>query len=542
MKKYISLFLALCLSLSVLTGCGLFQGQQTEDKNDAITVSLGNGTSVVCTDRGAEISLDVSVTGTDNKSVIFIVDEEADYVSIDEDTYKLTVAAGVPDGYVFSVTVVSAANKSKYDKKTFTVTVSDAETPDVDPNPDLGDGKPVYLPDGRIKAPTEYLVDDFTDGVDPDKWYISTQTWGGLPDYRGCLTENVSYTDDGILLLKAQGMYSADQPLSGAAVITRETYGAGSYSVAMKVMPRLGACNAVWTYYYGRGGQDNHEIDIELPGHKTPGGGEIGYDRVLNTNWLSETNSASQGIVTESPANDGKWHLYRFDWHTSPSPRIDYYVDGVLTHTATELVPSIKGLFWIGCWLPNSWCGVPDFEVDYMMVDWFSYVPFGQPTVEPDVTPRPASYEGNAAKYPKTPVDMPVTDYISNGTFEGDAAAWQTSGGARIVTEEKYRGQKSLSLPGGASASQTITAVYGGFRYDLSAFMKTSGAARLEVRFYNRGGAEIPAGTKTFNVGSNAFAEVGGEIAAPVGSDYMIVSIVSESGAAYADDVSVRLK
>ena len=310
----------------------------------------------------------------------------------------------------------------------------------------------------------------------------------------------------------------------------------------MKVMPRLGACNAVWTYYYGRGGQDNHEIDIELPGHKTPGGGEIGYDRVLNTNWLSETNSASQGIVTESPANDGKWHLYRFDWHTSPSPRIDYYVDGVLTHTATDLVPSIKGLFWIGCWLPNSWCGVPDFEVDYMMVDWFSYVPFGQPTVEPDVTPRPASYEGNAAKYPKTPVDMPVTDYISNGTFEGDAAAWQTSGGARIVTEEKYRGQTSLSLPGGASASQTITAVYGGFRYDLSAFMKTSGAARLEVRFYNRGGAEIPAGTKTFNVGSNAFAEVGGEIAAPVGSDYMIVRIVSESGAAYADDVSVRLK
>ena len=39
-----------------------------------------------------------------------------------------------------------------------------------------------------------------------------------------------------------------------------------------------------------------------------------------------------------------------------------------------------------------------------------------------------------------------------------------------------------------------------------------------------------------------AFAEVGGEIAAPVGSDYMIVRIVSESGAAYADDVSVRLK
>lgn len=117
MKKYISLFLALCLSLSVLTGCGLFQGQQTEDKNDAITVSLGNGTSVVCTDRGAEISLDVSVTGTDDKSVIFIVDEEADYVSIDEDTYKLTVAAGVPDGYVFTVTVFPPQTKANTIKR-----------------------------------------------------------------------------------------------------------------------------------------------------------------------------------------------------------------------------------------------------------------------------------------------------------------------------------------------------------------------------------------------------------------------------------------
>lgn len=542
MKRYISLLLALCLSLTFLSGCGLFGEDPSSETNENISVSLDNGTSIVCGPSGTQLQLSVTVTGAEDDSVIFIVDEEAGYVSIDEQTYLLTIAAGVPDGYVFSVTVVSAENRSKYDSKQFTVTVSSAETPDADPNPDLGDGMPVYLPDGRIQAPSEYLVDDFNEGIDPEKWYISTQTWGGLPDYRGCMTENVSYTEDGILLLKAQGKYSTDQPLSGAAVITRDTYGAGSYSVAMKVMPRLGACNAIWTYYYGRGGEDNHEIDIELPGHVTPGGGEIGYDRVLNTNWLSERNSASQGVITETPANDGKWHLYRFDWHTSPTPRIDYYVDGVLTHSATELVPSIKGLFWIGCWLPNAWCGEPDFEVDYMMVDWFSYVPFGQPTVEPDVTPRPASYESDLSKYPSSPVSMPVTDYISNGTFEGNAAAWQTSGAVQFASDEGIGNSTGLVLNGNAGASQTITAVYAGFSYDLSAYAKTSGSAQIKVSFYNRNGAVIPAGTKIFDMPSGQYALIGGEISAPIGSDYMIVEIVSESGSAYADNLSVRLK
>ncbi|MBP5307849.1 MAG: glycoside hydrolase family 16 protein, partial [Clostridia bacterium] len=393
-------------------------------------------------------------------------------------------------------------------------------------------GAPVYLEGGRIKAPDKYLVDDFSRGVDAERWYISTQTWGGLADYQGCKTENVSYTADGILLLKAQGRFSTDVPLSGSAVITRETYGAGSYSVAMKVMPRLGACNALWTYYYGRGGRDNHEIDIELPGHRTPGGGEIGYDRVLNTNWIAESSYTSSGNFTASPANDGKWHLYRFDWHTYPTPRVDYYVDGVLTHSETRNVPSIKGLFWMGVWLPNAWCGQPDFEVDYMMVDWFSFVPFNQPTE--DSWPVPGGYEADVSKYPSAPVSMPVTDYISNGTFEGNAQAWNISGGN--IGGGAYAGANALSLSGGATASQTITAVYAGFEYDLSVY--ALGGGSVDVNFYARNGNLIS--TQTLSVNSSVYTAFTKKITAPQGSDRMTVTLKAGDSVKY-DNVSLKL-
>ena len=551
MRKIFCLFLTLCLCFATFAGCN--SGVSGTETNDAITVFLQNEGEITCTENGGSLQLGVTVTGAKDKTVIFIIDEEKEFVSINED-YLLTIEAGVPNGYAFTVTAVSKENKSKYSAKNFTVKLSTSgkpedpdqpSKPDPEPiEPDAPAPKPEYLPSGRIKAPTVNLIDDFSQGISPDKWYIANRSWGG-DHWNGCKPENVSYTADGIALLKVQGKYSTDLPMTGAVIITHDTYGAGRFSVAAKVMPRLGGCNAMWTFYYANGGNTNHEIDIEMPGHITSGdnrGGEIGYDRVLNTNWLAENNSVSVGTKTATPANDGKWHLYSFEWHTSPTPRVDYYVDGVKTCSSTEVIPTIKGFFEIGCWLPNSWCGDPDFDTDYMMVDWVAYDPYDEPNTPQPAPAHPGAY-ATPAQHPQAPVAMPQTDYISNGTFERDADAWAKTGSANITTAAKYEGAKGLSLTGSSEASQTITAVYGGFKYDLSAFAKVkSGSAKIEVTFKNRAGTILSAGTKTFNLSLAEFAKVGGEVVAPAGSENMTVKIVSTSGTIYVDNVSLRLK
>ena len=539
-NRLFSILLAICIAFTFSAGCVNNENSASVGENtDNLQIVIANESIINCnSENGVVFGLDIVVTGVTDRSVGFIIDETNSFVSVNEENYTLVIKPGVPDKYVFRLTVYSLVDRSKNAYKDFTVRVENNNQgdnpstndkplgPDVPVVPDLGDGKPVYLDNGRIKEPNN-IVDSFNGGVNPSKWYISTQTWGGLPNYNGCRSENVSYTSDGILLLKTQGLYSTDIPLSGAAIITKETYGAGSYQVAMKVVPRLGVCNAIWTYYYGRGGEDNHEIDIELPGHK-----------VLNTNWLSERRSTSKGIITETPANDGDWHVYRFDWHTAPTPRIDYYVDGVLTHSESNLVPTYKGLFWIGAWLPRNWCGQPDFEVDYMMVDWFSYTPFNQPTT--DSTPIPAAYETDLNKYPWSPVSMPETSYISNGTFEGNASAWKTSDGASI-SGGAYEGDKCLTLNASSSANQTITAVYGGFEYDLSAYAKSASSGNITVTFYNRNNELLSSGTKTFEISSNAYSKITGRVTAPIGSDYMVVTVNGVSGITQVDNLILRL-
>lgn len=246
------------------------------------------------------------------------------------------------------------------------------------------------------------FLDDFSGGIAMDSWNISLRKWGSLEEYQGSLAENISYTDDGILMLRAQGSHSAGTPYSGACLVSRQTCGAGSYSICMKPASVLGVCNAMWTFHYEDAGVINHEIDIELPGHitdKTEGtiGSDIGYHRLLTTNWLSLRNKTSVGTKLDTPANDGNWHVYRFDWHTEPEPYIEFYVDGNLVSTSKTNVPTKKGLLWFGIWLPKDWCGSPDFDTDYMMVDWISYQPFDEYTEETICDPGKV---GDISAYP----------------------------------------------------------------------------------------------------------------------------------------------
>lgn len=407
---------------------------------------------------------------------------------------------------------------------------------------------PVYLQDGRIKAPEcinkNGYVDDFKDGISPLRWRISDRKWGPLADYQGVCPENISYTEDGILLLKGQGLYSTDRPLSGAALVSAEPHGAGSYSAAMKVLPRMGVCNAMWTYFQSDKGLINHEIDIELPGHITEDGSrsDPGYRRVLNTNWLSTTNYTSTGVITDTPANDGKWHLYRFDWHIKPVPHIDFYVDGVLTSTTTEKVPFRKGLFWLGVWLPKGWCGVADFEEDYMMIDWVSYQPFDEEeTLDTFSDPgKTASLEA----YPGSPVLMPETNLISNRGFEGNFRAYNISAvGASVVTEFPHSGNRALKLENGGYAYQSISAVYEGMRYDFEVFAKcASGTGSVHIEFYNLADKRIEDTGYVITINETDYKRNILEIAAPADCRKLVVRLCADKDSVlYFDDLSLKI-
>lgn len=407
---------------------------------------------------------------------------------------------------------------------------------------------PVYLEDGRIKAPEciskNGYVDDFANGISPRRWRISDRKWGTLADYQGVCPENISYTEDGIVLLKGQGLYSTDKPLSGAALVSTEPHGAGSYSVAMKVLPRMGVCNAMWTYFQSDRGLVNHEIDIELPGHITEDGSrsDPGYRRVLNTNWLSTVNNKSVGVITDSPANDGKWHVYRFDWHIKPVAHIDFYVDGVLTSSTTEKVPFKKGLFWIGVWLPKGWCGLADFEEDYMMVDWVSYQPFDE-----EETMDTVSDPGKTAPveaYPGSPVSMPETNLISNRGFEGNFRAYTISAaGAKVVAEAPHSGERSLKLENGGYAYQSISAVYEGMKYDFEVFAKcVSGSGSVRVEFYDQADRRIAAANDVITIQETDYRKETLEIMAPADCRKLVVRLCAdEDSVLYFDDLSLKV-
>lgn len=313
------------------------------------------------------------------------------------------------------------------------------------------------------------FFDGFDNGVSYDNWYIGKQSWGAGGN-GGVIPENVNYTDDGTVVFSGTGEYYTrgdivglgavkDGTLTGGALISKFLTGPGRYEVKMKVLPRLGACSAFWTFAYDGDPPDgfpspgNHEIDIELPGGNKAGGDNIGFDSVLNTNYWTVDYSISQdnklaaatgGAVTA--VNDGQWHTFGFDWYTvepdeselvdgerpTDTGKIVYYVDGIVTAIIDAFVPFYQSRLWVGVWFPHNTGFVGDalFEKDYMSVDYISYTPFkNQPYYQefvPDV-----NGVADISEYPTRPIAAVKGNLVSNGDFEyaarnADNTGWES--------------------------------------------------------------------------------------------------------------------
>lgn len=301
---------------------------------------------------------------------------------------------------------------------------------------ELAVGKAVRLIDGVTPDYDNMFFDGFENGVSYDDWYIGKQAWGSAAN-GGVIPENVNYTDEGVLVISGNGNYYTandvtgagtikDGSLSGGALISKFVTGPGRYQVKMKVLPRLGACTAFWTYCYETETGGNHEIDIELPGGKDHSG-TISFENVLNTNYITvemnESQDVSMTAVTGSSSpvalNDGEWHTFGFDWYTNPE-KVVYYIDGVVTAISDTFVPYVQARLWLGVWFPNNagFVGNAYFQSDAMYVDYVSYIPFLEQPCQQYNPLISSSQVASQDEYPSAPLSVTVVNKVSNGDFE----------------------------------------------------------------------------------------------------------------------------
>lgn len=260
-----------------------------------------------------------------------------------------------------------------------------------------------------------------TASVDAD-FIVAHKKWGG--DSGGVVQENVAIHGANIRVTSCgdnytgpvrgvdnRGLPTAVDKTIGGCLVTRDYFGPGSYRIELKMPQSVGACSAMWTFHYEEGypgtplyddliadGLDqegdelngyyavrNHEIDIEVPTAlaSNPDQEDVSYQNARFNCWRGETTGTytADTVAHGVNLNDGQYHEIGFDWVLDPTPKIDFFIDGVLHHTLTTNIPDIPGRLWIGVWFPrgsvgNRWAGFPaDYDEEYMDIRKLSIVP-----------------------------------------------------------------------------------------------------------------------------------------------------------------------
>ena len=379
------------------------------------------------------------------------------------------------------------------------------------------------------------FFDDFNNGIDPEVWGIAQKTWGG--ENHGVIRANVAYTADGILVLTANGdLY--DGPLNpspedddgvrtGACLVTQKNLGPGSYEVRMKAAPQMGACTAMWTFFW-RTSSVNHEIDIEIPASTK------NFKNSQFVTWTGEEVYTDRQTIPTFYHNDGQWHTYRFDWHTSPE-KVDFYVDDKLEMTIEDTVPTIAGNFWLGVWFPKRWCGVPTFDTTYMLVDWVKYTAYDEPHTPTD---KPYDYTPFRS-YPTEPIDLPTVNYISNGGFEVDTLAWTTTNDGAVVTNPDTE-SRMLRLGGAdASVEQIVNSIIPESDYSLnvSGFGMGDSKAKVKLDYMALFGDEVIS-SEEMTLTGDGFSQQTLAIKTPAEAERIKITLCGEGdGPFYFDDL-----
>lgn len=284
-------------------------------------------------------------------------------------------------------------------------------------------------------AQPDGFYDDFSHGIDPNRWILVNKQWGG--NNGGVIAENIHWvpqSDHHLELIGHGNNYqgsirgiNGSKIRVGAAIATRGYYASGIFSVCAKTSPELGAVNALWLFHYTelttsdsayKSDEDpirNSEIDWETPtddGHDA----EISYRYARTNAWggqkPGDTHYFTQ-IIDLAPYNDGidpskdhLYHKYEIIWHSgnnlpngtrapgsvtwlfahdcnSPGTVVNHLIG---TKNGNDDVPYHAARFWLGIWFPvthtlyrgkyTGWAGTPDFNTTSLNIKWVSITPF----------------------------------------------------------------------------------------------------------------------------------------------------------------------
>ena len=365
------------------------------------------------------------------------------------------------------------------------------------------------------------FFEDFSNGVDTSVWEVSSQKWGSGV---GASPNNVFYSKDadiaaaegcesgGIVAMRTFGDYKEEETLrrQGAVLVTREAFGPGKFEVRLKVVPRLGQCTAMWTYWNGGGNtiETNRysEIDIEMPMNSD-------YRRWSGTTYkyfydwsvLAERGTAT--VEKSDGVNDGQWHVWAFEWRTDDENgdnAVVWYLDGKKMFEIREYTPEYTASFWIGNWFPGDlgWVGVPNFEEAYMYIDWVRVTQYDDPVKTGLV--RNETSGGTATDLGSNPI--PKNQYVANSSFGqvsgGNYVAWDKTG---TVTGGGFH---PVAISPQSKLTQIITAQYPGYSFDLKVDGRvTAGEGNLKVYVQYMFGSVARGKSEELIFGEGAFSE-----------------------------------
>lgn len=413
------------------------------------------------------------------------------------------------------------------------------------------------------------FTDDFSGSVNASVWNVIDGKWHhdqGVP-HNGVNSRNVSLVTEGnesYLALMGRGKYYKDEDSSpygeelpeGACIVSKDSYGPGRYEIKMKALPREGAVSTMWTYMMkGSEAAAQHEIDIELGG--TTNG--TNYRSAWFTSWVTHTDTAHSAVDVSDDLylNDGEWHVYTFDWYTeyngTDKSRIDFFIDGKFYAKLDSNVPYYKMPLWVGVWFPPSWPGTPNFDRDYMYVDYVKHIPFDQYCEE-------ARYNVPYTKHDPSELNIPVltarpsVNWIANGGFEyrvaenGAPLAWERNvASSGDMSLESYGGGQRLAVHAGEGAStttyigQSFLNVFEGYTFNLTVDggYASGSEGAVMIRFTNAIGNPVGdmvfIDLKEFST-SGEMSPISHKITVPARCDRMEIFLTASVGTAYFDN------
>jgi hypothetical protein len=237
----------------------------------------------------------------------------------------------------------------------------------------------------RIGGSQDGFHEDFSGvALDPKRWLVAhgPVTFAGSSARGGFARDNVQLRDGSLRLLVRGDAYqgavrsvdASGRPLasgqrSAAALVTRDLFASATYQIQGVLVGPAELEVAIW---FVRDDDGEGAIDLTTPGRA---GVERSYSFVHMRTRDASSSSETQFALGQG-FEEGASHILRFDWYTTASPSVSFWVDDELRwKSRSALPPRAAGRLWIVAWVPDA--APADFDTAEIRIDNAFVTPFG---------------------------------------------------------------------------------------------------------------------------------------------------------------------